>query len=123
MTKTVIKILDDPVRIEKNIQEFKKRCSRLLIILGVFVQKGKMDPQGGKCENSGKGNPRKYGWVESMKRVFGFEVLKCDRCGGRRRILCAINPPGVVRKTLDCLGLPPRPLGVSPAVLDHPFDY
>jgi hypothetical protein len=45
-----------------------------------------------------------------MKRVFGFDVLKCDACGGRMRILCAINPPAAIKKILDCLGLPSRPL-------------
>ena len=37
--------------------------------------------------------PRNYNWAELMKRVFGFDVLKCDACGGRMRILCAVNPP------------------------------
>jgi hypothetical protein len=26
-----------------------------------------------------------------LQRVFGFEVLVCDRCGGRRRILDAVT--------------------------------
>jgi hypothetical protein len=33
-----------------------------------------------------------------MKRVFGFDVLKCDACGGTMRILCAINPPAAIKK-------------------------
>jgi hypothetical protein len=52
---------------------------------------------------------RNYGWAELMKRVFGFDVLKCDRCGGRMRILCAINPPEAIKKILDCLQEPLRP--------------
>ena len=35
------------------------------------------------------------------------------RCGGRMRILAAIEDPSVARKTLDCLGLPSRPPGRS----------
>jgi hypothetical protein len=48
------------------------------------------------------------------KRVFGFDVLKCDACGGRMRILCAINPPEAIKKILDCLGLPSKPRQFPP---------
>jgi hypothetical protein len=63
------------------------------------------------------GHPRNYGWAELMKRVFGFDVLQCDGCGGRMRILCAINLPEAIRKILDCLNLPSRPPPIFPAVL------
>ncbi len=36
------------------------------------------------------------------------------RCGGRMRILAAIEDPSVARKILDCLGLPSRPPPVAP---------
>jgi len=73
-------------------------------------------------QNANIGHPRNYSWAELMKRVFGLDVLKCDRCGGRMRILCAINPPDAIKKILDCLGLPSRPPPISPAVLDHRFN-
>jgi len=41
-------------------------------------------------------------WAELMKRVFGFDVLRCDSCDGRMRILCAVNPPEAIKKILDC---------------------
>jgi hypothetical protein len=48
-----------------------------------------------------------------LQRVFGFEVLVCDRCGGPRRILGAVTAPAAVRRVLVALGLgaqpPPRP--------------
>ena len=53
--------------------------------------------------------PRNYSWAELMRRVFSIDVLECPRCGGRMRILAAINPPDAIRKILDCLGLPSRP--------------
>ena len=53
--------------------------------------------------------PRNYSWAELMRRVFSADVLRCDRCGGRMRILAAITPPEAIRKILDCLGLPSRP--------------
>jgi hypothetical protein len=74
-------------------------------------------------QNANIGHPRNYSWAELMKRVFGLDVLKCDRCGGRMRILCAINPPDAIKKILDCLGLPSRPPPISPAVMDHLLDY
>jgi hypothetical protein len=87
------------------------------------LKKGGRNAKGKNGQNSNIGHPRNYSWSELMKRVFGLDVLKCDRCGGRMRILCAINPPEAIRKILDCLGLPSRPPPISPAVLDHPFDY
>jgi hypothetical protein len=60
---------------------------------------------------------RRYAWSELLKRVFFVDSLKCPRCGGRMRILCAINPPDAIRKILDYLGIPSRPPPISPAVL------
>ena len=50
-----------------------------------------------------------------MKRVFATDVLACDRCGGRMRIIAAIHPPEAIRKILDCLGLPSRAPPIAPA--------
>jgi hypothetical protein len=41
-----------------------------------------------------------------MARVFALDVLECPRCGGRMRILAAIEDPSVARKILDSLGCP-----------------
>jgi hypothetical protein len=43
------------------------------------------------------GVPRRWPWARLLQRVFGFEVLVCDRCGGRRRILGAVTEPHAVR--------------------------
>jgi hypothetical protein len=81
---------------------------------------GKKNGQGKKQENTGKIHQRNYAWAELMTRVFGFDVLKCDSCGGRMRILCAINPPAAIKKILDCLSLPSRPPPIYPAVPGDP---
>jgi hypothetical protein len=73
------------------------------------VKKGKKNSKGKNGRNANIGHPRNYSWSELMKRVFGLDVLKCNRCGGRMRILCAVNPPDAIKKILDCLGLPSRP--------------
>ena len=36
--------------------------------------------------------PRRWPWARLLQRVFGFDVLVCDRCGSRRRILGAVRP-------------------------------
>jgi hypothetical protein len=41
--------------------------------------------------------------------VFGFDVLVCDRCGSRRRILGAVTEPHAVRRLLAALGLAAEP--------------
>src|SRR5260370_40523692 len=38
---------------------------------------------------------RNYSWAELMKRVFLVDVLECDRCGGRLKIIAAIHSPDV----------------------------
>jgi len=67
---------------------------------------------------------RRYAWAELLKRVFSVDALKCDRCGGKMRILCAIHPPDAIEKILDCLGIPSKPPPISPPVLEmDPQEY
>jgi hypothetical protein len=40
-----------------------------------------------------------------MMRVFLVDVLKCEHCGGRLKILAAIHPPDATRKILECLNV------------------
>ena len=69
----------------------------------------------GKEKPNGR-HARNYGCAELLKRVFEFDVLECPECGGRMRMLCAINPPEAIRRIHDCLGLPSRASPISPAV-------
>jgi hypothetical protein len=50
-----------------------------------------------------------------MRRVFGRDVLHCERCGGRRRMIALISDPFVVRRILTHLGLPAQPPPIAPA--------
>ena len=63
--------------------------------------------------------PRNYSWAQLMMRIFEVDVLACPRCGGRMRVLCAINSPTAIEKILACLGLPTRPPPIEPAVSDE----
>jgi len=42
----------------------------------------------------------------------------CERCGGRMKIVAAIQPPDATAKILKCLGLPSRAPPLAPAVSD-----
>jgi hypothetical protein len=61
-----------------------------------------------------------------MRRGFGFDVLSCDRCGGKLRLLAVILERAVIRKILSHIGLPSEPLtptaARAPPELDLPFD-
>jgi len=48
------------------------------------------------------------GWAKRLKRVFGIEVERCDRCGGSVKIIAAIEDPEVIGEILDHLGLGPK---------------
>lgn len=63
--------------------------------------------------------PKRYAWAELLKRVFAVDALECDRCGGRMRILCAVNPPEAIRKILACLGMPIRAPPIAPARIEE----
>ena len=53
--------------------------------------------------------PRRWSWAQLLRRVFGFDVLVCDRCGGPRRTLGAVTEPHAVRRLLAALGLAAAP--------------
>jgi hypothetical protein len=69
--------------------------------------------KGGDCR------PRNYSWAQLLRRVFEVDVLKCPRCGGRMRILAAINSAEAIHKILDCLDLPTRPPPIAPAACSY----
>ena len=62
---------------------------------------------------------RNYTWAELMKRIFLVDVLQCEHCGGRMKILAAIRPPTATVRILDCLGLPSRAPPLAPASSDY----
>jgi hypothetical protein len=62
--------------------------------------------------------PRRLTWADLLRRVFAIDVLECPRCGGRMRLLAAIQPPGVTQAILDCLDLSSRAPPTAAAVPD-----
>jgi hypothetical protein len=50
--------------------------------------------------------PRRRQWADLMRRSFGFDVLACDRCGGRLRLIALIQQAAVISRILTHLVLP-----------------
>ena len=69
--------------------------------------------------NEKQSRPRRHAWADLLKRVFAVDALKCDRCGGRMKILCTVNPPDAIRKILECIGLQIRLPPKSPALIRY----
>ena len=65
---------------------------------------------------------RRLPWAKLLRRVFDLDALRCDRCGGRMRILAAIEQPEVARAILECLGLSSRAPPLSAAPPSEPTD-
>jgi len=62
-------------------------------------------------------------WAQRLKRVFSIEIEKCDKCGGKVKIIAAIEDPGVIEKILKHLGLDEasqaRNRSPPPSLFDH----
>ena len=50
-----------------------------------------------------------------FKKVFGVDVLSCERCGGRMRLIAQLPQGPAVRKILRHLGRTDSPLPLSPS--------
>ncbi len=59
--------------------------------------------QGGK--EDGAVSPHvSMGWAKRLKRVFGIEIERCDRCGGTVKIIASIEDPEVIAAILEHVG-------------------
>ena len=65
---------------------------------------------------------RRLPWADLLHRVFAADAFRCDRCGGRMRILAPIDQPEVIRAILECLGLSSRAPPLTPAPSPEPTD-
>jgi hypothetical protein len=53
-------------------------------------------------------------WADLLRRTFAIDVLRCDKCGERRRVLAHVTGKGA-KAILEHLGLPSKPLSLAPA--------
>ena len=54
-------------------------------------------------------------WARLLARVFGIDVETCSKCGGKMRIIAAIEDSKVIRKILEHIGLDTKPPRLTPA--------
>jgi hypothetical protein len=62
-----------------------------------------------------RGVRRYYTWAELLRRVFGVEVFSCPNCGGKRRLLAAIQDPDSIQRVLRSLGFSGEVPELAPA--------
>lgn len=48
------------------------------------------------AEDSSPAIRRRYAWADLLRRVFAVDVLRCERCGGRRRLIACIMQPSAL---------------------------
>jgi hypothetical protein len=58
---------------------------------------------------------RRLRWAQLLQRVFGLDVLKCSRCGGRREVLSFILRPTELKRICAHLGYPTEAPPIAPA--------
>ncbi|MFN0318088.1 MAG: IS91 family transposase, partial [Burkholderiales bacterium] len=62
-----------------------------------------------------QGAPARMSWARLLKRVFDIDIEHCPQCGGRMKIIAAIEEPPVIVRILAHLGLPTRAPPRAPA--------
>ena len=68
------------------------------------------------CDHAhAQGAPARMSWARLLKRVFDIDIEHCPNCGGRLKIIAAIEDPPVIVKILSHLGLPTRAPPRAPA--------
>ena len=58
---------------------------------------------------------RRLSWAALLKRIFSLEMLKCSRCGGRRKVISFVTDPGALARICSSLGVSPEAPPLRPA--------
>jgi hypothetical protein len=58
---------------------------------------------------------RRLSWGALLKRIFGLDILRCSRCGGRRKVMAFVTDPRELRRICQALGVPPKAPPLHPA--------
>ena len=73
-------------------------------------------PVAGSSGKKQKSRKRKrISWAQLLKRTFKIDFLKCDKCGGRMKLVSVVFDQPTITTTLRALGLPVRAPPIAPA--------
>ena len=64
--------------------------------------------------NHAHGAPARMSWARLLRRVFDIDVERCA-CGGKLKIIAAIEAPALIERMLTHLGLSAQPPPRTPA--------
>jgi hypothetical protein len=80
-------------------------------------------PLAGSSGRQQKSRKRKrISWAQLLKRTFKIDVLKCDKYGGRMKLIGVVFDQPTITTTLRALGLPVRAPPIEPARSRHLLD-
>ena len=68
----------------------------------------------GECAHA-HGARARLSWARLLKRVFDIDIEHCPQCGGKLKIIAAIEEPAVIERILTHLGLSAQPPPRAPA--------
>jgi hypothetical protein len=58
---------------------------------------------------------KRISWAQLLKRTLKIDVLKCDKCGRRMKLVGVVFDQPTITTTLRALGLPVRAPPIAPA--------
>jgi len=77
--------------------------------------RAKIVPEQAKDKKENTEYPAQAKWAELLKRSFAIEILKCDKCGGKMKLVSIIQDPAVAKRILEAIGLSAEvPLKAAP---------
>jgi Putative transposase len=65
------------------------------------------DGDGDKAKSPGRS--RYIPWAELLRRTWSIDVLTCQTCGGRMRLIALVKTEATIKKILGAMGLPTSP--------------
>jgi hypothetical protein len=77
--------------------------------LKIVEPDSKPDPLAEAKSKEKQNAKKRIKWAQLLKRVFNIDIETCTRCGGKVKIIAAIEDPTVIKKILDHLGLNSTP--------------
>jgi hypothetical protein len=103
-------ILFDPLElVEKVVALIPPPRANLLRYHGVLAPnskvRSKIIPALKRDATESKKYPASQKWAELLKRSFAIEILKCDTCGEKMKLVSIIQDPAVTKWILETIGL------------------